>query len=296
MLLPTVHVVGNAALDETFRLDRLPRPGASALAEEAGRDLGGKGANVAVAFARAGLPTRFVAAVGRDAAGDALRARLAAEGLSGALHAVDAPTDRSLILVEAGGENVVVTTRAAAAALTPALAEAALETARPGDLVALQLNLSIGATLAALRAARARGCATALNPSPLGGPVPDDVWPLVDTAFLNAGEAAALGGAEALHARGVARVVVTLGARGASMSGAEGALSVLAEPASAVDPTGAGDAFMAVALASALRRGAALDGRALRHGARAAAVVVARPGAVAALPSPEEMAAILASP
>ncbi len=293
---PTVHVLGNAALDETFRVGGLPRPGESVLAAEAGRGLGGKGANVAVALARAGVPVRLVAALGRDEAGGALRALLEAEGLAGALRTVGAPTDRSLILVDEGGENVVVTTQAAALALDPAAIEAALDAAGPGDLVALQLNLSMDATCAALRVARRRGCRTALNPSPLRGPVPEGLWPLVDVAFLNAGEAQALGGVEALRALGAACVVVTRGALGAVMHGPGGEVAVPAVPAAAVDPTGAGDAFMAVSLASALRRAAALDGRALRHGARAAALVVARPGAVAALPSREEMADILAAP
>lgn len=291
MTLPTVHVVGNAVLDEAFRLDALPAPGASVLAVAAGRGLGGKGVNVAVAVARAGLPTRLVAAVGRDAAGAKLCALLAAEGLGG-LREVDAPTDRSLILIDAGGENAVVTTNAAALRLGPGDVAEALASARPGDLVALQLNLSPEATLAALRAARAAGCRTALNPSPLRAAPWAAIWQLVDVAFLNAGEAEALGAAE-LRAAGVGRVVVTLGARGATMLGPEGEARVAAEPAVAVDPTGAGDAFMAVALASALRRGTDVDARALAHGARAAAFVVARPGAAAALPSRAEMAAIL---
>jgi hypothetical protein len=128
---PTIHVLGNAALDETFRVRTLPRPGESVLAAEAGRGLGGKGANVAVAVARAGVPARLVAALGRDEAGGALRALLQAEGLAGALRTVEAPTDRSLILVDEGGENIVVTTQAAALALDPAAIEAALDAARP---------------------------------------------------------------------------------------------------------------------------------------------------------------------
>jgi ribokinase len=296
MLPPTIHVLGNAALDETFRVRDLPRPGESVLAAEGGRDLGGKGANVAVAAARTGVPVRLVAAVGGDEAGRALRASLDTEGLAGALRIVAAPTDRSLILVDGTGENVIVTTQAAAMALDPATLETALDAASPGDLVALQLNLSAKATLTALRAARARGCRTALNPSPLRGPVSEELWPFVDAAFLNAGEAQALGGPEALRARGAACVVVTLGARGAVMAGPEGEVVVPAVPALVVDPTGAGDAFMAVSLASGIRRGVTLDACALHHGARAAALVVARPGAVAALPSREEMADILAAP
>lgn len=289
------HVVGNAALDETWGLAEPPRAGASVLARAISTDLGGKGANQAIVLGRAGVPVALVAAIGRDPRGGEVRRRLRAEGLAGALVEVETPTDASVILTVEGGENLVVTTHAAADALTPEGAVAALAQAREGDLLVVQGNLSEVATRTALAWARARGLRTAANPSPLR-PWFAGLWRLVDVAFVNEGEASALGGAEALIAAGADRVVVTLGARGATLLAAEGRQDVPAVPAQVVDPTGAGDAFMATALASALRRGVPIDGRSLRHGARSAALTVGRAGTARAFPTREEMAAILATP
>ena len=136
---------------------------------------------------------------------------------------------------------------------------------------------------------------TVANPSPLRAYFAD-LWPMVDLAFVNEGEAAALGGAPALLAAGVQQVVLTLGARGACLISAEGEEHVPAAPARPVDPTGAGDCFMATVLASSLRRGGVLDTRALRHAALAAGLTVERPGTMRAFPTPEEMTAILATP
>ena len=287
-------VIGNAALDETLSVEDLPRPGASIFGRALSQDLGGKGVNQAVAMARTGLACHLVAAVGDDPRGREIAVRLAAEPVAARLIVLPGvATDSSIILMAGHGENAVITTRAAAAALTPDHATGALAGAAPGDLLVLQGNLGTGATGAALREARARGMRIALNPSPLQDYVAD-LWPLVDCAFVNEDEAAALGGAARLLSQGVAEVVLTLGARGAALVRAGGRIDVPAAPATVVDTTGAGDCFMAVALASAALRGVALDARALRHGARAAAWTVGRAGTVAAFPDAAAMRAILA--
>lgn len=283
-------VVGNTALDETLAVTALPRPGASIHARELSRDLGGKGANQAVVLARAAVEVTLIAPVGSDPRGAEIRDRLSAEGLSGALVEVDAPSDRSMILATEDGENAIVTTHAAAEALTPEAAVAGLA----GALLVVQGNLSRATTRAVLAAARAQGMATAANPSPLRPWFPS-LWPLIDTVVLNEGEAEALGSPEALLAAGVKQVVLTLGAKGACLITATGEEHVPAVPATAIDPTGAGDCFMATALASALRRGTPLDAHALRHGAQAAALTVARPGTQSAFPTQAEFASILAT-
>lgn len=287
-------VIGNAALDETVSVEDFPRPGASIFGRALSQDLGGKGVNQAVAIARTGLACHLVAAVGQDPRGREIAARLAAEPVMAQLIALPGvATDNSIILMAGHGENAVITTRAAAGAMTPDHATAALARAVPGDLLVLQGNLGAETTGAALREARARGMQTALNPSPLQDYVAD-LWPLVDCAFVNEDEAAALGGDARLLAQGVAEVVLTLGARGATLVRTGARIDVPATPCTVVDTTGAGDCFMAVALASAALRGVALDARALRHAARAAAWTVGRAGTVSAFPDTAAMGAILA--
>ena len=287
-------VIGNAALDETVSVEDFPRPGASIFGRALSQDLGGKGVNQAVAIARTGLACHLVAAVGQDARGREIAARLAAEPVMAQLIALPGlATDNSIILMAGHGENAVITARAAAGAMTPDHATAALARAVPGDLLVLQGNLGADTTGAALREARARGMRTALNPSPLQDYVAD-LWPLVDCAFVNEDEAAALGGDARLLSQGVAEVVLTLGARGATLVRDGARIDVPAAPCAVVDTTGAGDCFMAVALASAALRGVALDARALRHAAQAAAWTVGRAGTVSAFPDTAAMGAILA--
>ena len=126
----------------------------------------------------------------------------------------------------------------------------------------------------ALREARSRGALTVFNPAPVQ-PLPDEVWPHVDYLTPNEGEAARLTGRpgrsrrprrRALLARGVGTVVVTLGAAGAlACSGATPSSASPRPAVTAIDTTGAGDAFNG-ALAVALGEGRSLDRRAaLRH-------------------------------
>lgn len=289
------HVIGNVALDETIRVDDLPVPGASILGVEISRDLGGKGANQAVVLGRAGLATRLVAPVGADARAGEIRAALAMEPVEASLVEVEGVrSDISLILMTAGGENAVVTTNEAASGLSPGAGVAMLADAVAGDLLVLQGNLSFETTRALLAAGRARGMRAAFNPSPVRDFFAE-FWPFVDIAFVNEGEAEAVGGVRNLIALGVGKVALTLGGRGARLISAQSDEAVAAAPAIIVDTTGAGDCFMATALASAALRGADLDARALAHAARAAALTVSRPGTMRAFPGEAEMTAILAS-
>ncbi|CAM5296403.1 ribokinase [Aquamicrobium terrae] len=294
------YVIGNVAVDETVRVDQWPTAGASIFGGHGSTDIGGKGANQAVVMARSGLPTTLIAPVGEGFRARSIAERLAAEPLECRLvRLAGRATDFSIIFTRPDGENAIVTTTDAAQNLAPEDALPALGQARPGDLAVLQGNLSGETTRALLGEARRRGMVTAFNPSPLR-PCFGELWPLVDIAFLNAGEALALTGASgeaaaaALHARGVRDVVLTLGADGALLSRGGVAVRVAAISANAVDTTGAGDTFMGAALASAALRGTRLDELALVHAARASALTVSRKGTLGAFPSIGEMSAILA--
>ncbi len=289
-------VIGNVALDEAVTVAEPPTFGASIHAEAGEVDLGGKGANQAIVLGRAGLSCRFCAAVGEDTRADDIRLRLAAEPVEAELVRVaGVASDFSIILRTRSGDNAVITTNAAASGMTAEAASAALVGAVAGDLLVLQGNLSAATTGAALRQARAMGMQTALNPSPLRAFF-GQLWSLIDIAFVNESEASALGGTEALRASGVAQVVLTLGPKGARLVTATADVHVPAQPCEVVDTTGAGDCFMATALASAALRGVALDARALRHATAAAAITVSRPGTGAAFPTRAEMAEILRQP
>ena len=291
-------VFGNVTVDETFRVTALPLAGETLLAADTRLDLGGKGANQAILLHRAGVEVRLCSAVGRDANADWLLARLAAEGVStDFVRRVERPTDRSLIVVADSGENTIVSTAACARALRKA--DLTLDGAQRGDVLVVQGNLWPDVTRAALDVARRRKLRTVLNPAPVH-PSFATLWPLVDLAVLNRGEAESLTGdddpasaARRICDAGAAIAVVTLGADGAVLADAAGVLAAPAHAARVVDTTGAGDTFAATLVAAGLLHGAPRQ-RALAAAARAAAITVGGAGTSGTFPSAEEFRAILA--
>ncbi len=292
-----VLVLGNAGVDLSLAVPRLPRPGETLVAGGLSRAPGGKGLNQAVAAARAGADTWFMAAVGDDADGRFVAGALGGEGF-GLLRLARAPfaTDVSVVLVAADGENSIVTAGACAAALDAAAAAGFAGAAGAGDVLLLQGNLSAAATLAAARAGQARGAVVVLNTAPLlwaAGPVLRHCAGVV----ANQGEAEAVTGfgderaAAALLAAGPAWAVVTLGAAGCLFADAGGVRRLSAVATEAVDSTGAGDTVCGV-LAACLARGWA-TADAVAAGQRAATVTVGRRGAYAALPRRDELARIV---
>lgn len=283
-----VCVVGSANLDLVASVASLPAPGATVLATDYAEHAGGKGLNQAVAAARLGASVAFVGSIGDDAAGGILAEVMRAEGIdvSGlrVLHGV--PTGRALINVDARAENSIVVVPGANAR-TGASVAGSLSAAR---VVLAQLEVPLDAVVAAFRAARARGSTTVLNPAPARD-LPDDLLSLCDVVVPNEGEAAALGGAERLHALGVTAVVTTLGARGATVAVRAGTVTVAPFAVSPVDTTGAGDAFIG-ALCAELSRGVDVAAAA-RTAAAAGALATTRRGAVPSLPTRAEVERLL---
>src|SRR2546427_11130795 len=132
-----VIVFGSINLDLVTRVARFPAPGETIGAESFGPYPGGKGANQALAAARAGAPVRLYGAVGTDAFADAALALLAAGGvdLEGVKRAA-APTGCATILVDAHGENCIAVASGANALADPGAVPGNVPA--PGTLVGLR--------------------------------------------------------------------------------------------------------------------------------------------------------------
>ena len=301
---PFITIVGSANTDMIVRVPRLPAPGETILGGDFVTAGGGKGANQAIAARRLGADVAFVARLGRDALGDAALAAYESEGVRTERIVRDpaAPSGVALILVEAGGENVIAVAPGANGRLGVADVEAAAETIARSRVLVAQMEVPAETVFAALRIAREAGVRTILNPAPAPRePLPDEVLALVDVVNPNRGELARITGeavsdtdsvvaaARKLLSRGVGAVVVTLGGEGALLVDADGATAVPAYRIDAVDAVGAGDAFTA-GLAVALARGDQLA-PAVRYANAVAALATTRFGAQPSLPTAADVAA-----
>lgn len=295
----TILVLGNATIDLSYEINRLPVPGETLLARSKLIDAGGKGLNQAIVAHRAGASVRFCAAIGDDPAAQVIFQQLETEELSSSLlHQHVGATDESLIFVSPGGENAIVSTSDAAHSLQPGFARDALGTLGPGDLLLMQGNLNRSTTFAAFEAARSTGLQTLLNPAPITFDYAG-LWPLVDVVIVNEIEATLLGDTEdidraatRLLAGGCRCVVVTLGAAGARLYDEHGVALVPAPKVTPVDTTGAGDVVCGV-LAAGIAQGMSMR-PALSWAVSAASLSVTRRGTGTAFPTRAELAKLRA--
>jgi ribokinase len=291
-----IVVVGSANADLVFGLARLPGAGETVTGGELRRDFGGKGANAAVAAARLGARVALVAALGDDADGAAIREDLSAHGVdASAVVTVDAPTGVAAVLVDAAGENAIAVASGANLLLDGGAVRAALAgAADAASVVVVDLEIGDDAVLAVAEHCRANGCRLVLDPGP-ARPLPGAVLRAASVVTPNRGELDVLAGpagAAGLLATGAQAVAVTLGGDGVELHQAGAApVRIPAFAATAVDTTGAGDAF-AAGVAVALHEGRPLAG-AVAFGAATGALATESHGARAALPDRQAVEALL---
>ncbi|WP_236795612.1 ribokinase [Amycolatopsis sp. GM8] len=262
-----ITVVGSINIDVSSTVNQLPRAGETVLASQVLQNLGGKGANQAVAAARAGGNVTMIARVGADAAGNEAIARLREEGITvdGILTSEALPTGRAFISVDNRGQNQIVVSPGANTALRPDDLDLLEDLIEPAGLLLTQGELDPLTVVRAAELAEQKHCRFVLNLAPVID-VPPSILQQSDPLILNELEAAAVGidlaNLEIHLSRSIGAlaksVVVTLGSAGA-VAARKGV--VARQPAPTVTPldtTGAGDAFVG-ALVAALSRGTSLE-------------------------------------
>ena len=299
-----IVVVGSSNTDMILQMDRIPRPGETILGGRFSMAPGGKGANQAVAAARAGGDVTFLARVGDDMFGRQAIQGFRQDGID-VQHVIEddeAPSGVALIFVAADGENSIGVASGANARLAPADVERASPLIAEADVLVMQLETPLDTIEAAATIAAQNGVTVILNPAP-AQPLSENVLQNVSILTPNESEAELLTGvavadeqsaAEAstvLHAKGVATVIVTLGARGAYVSSGPHSGSVPAFEVSPIDTTAAGDVFNG-ALAVALSEALSLP-EATRFASAAAALSVTILGAQPSAPVRRDIEALL---
>jgi ribokinase len=298
-----ITVVGSYVVALTIEVDRAPVGGETVIGSGFAEGPGGKGSNQAIQVARLGADVALVAVIGDDRFGRDAQALWRSEGVD-ASHVVvreSAATGAGFIVVEAGGENRIVIDRGANSHLGATSVEAAAERISRSAVVLTQLEIPTEAAVAAMRAARAAGAISILNPAPARA-LTDEALALVDVLTPNETELRILAGrpthqdggdpledGRELVRRGVGTVVLTRGGAGAVIIRTDGELAVPAPLVDAIDTTGAGDAFNG-ALAVGLALGASLAD-AVHIAVVAGALACTRRGVVPSLPTAAELAA-----
>lgn len=262
---PRIVVVGSTMIDLMSYAARVPSRGETVIGDAFSMGFGGKGANQAVMASLLGARVAMVNRLGRDVFGPMTIENFVRFGVDATHVALVEGTSSGAaeVWVEPDGTNRIIVVPGANMSLTPDDAAAAVDELSPADVVLGQLEIRQDATAAGFRAARARGAITILNPAP-AQPLDPELLAATDWLIPNEVELAMLTGGDGLADDDLARyaaisgrrLVVTLGEAGAALVRPDGGvLRLPVEPVTAIDTTGAGDAFVAgfaVALASGL--------------------------------------------
>ena len=301
-----IVILGIFVADTAYRAARQPKMGETILGKSFVLGPGGKGSNQSVAAAMAGGKTHFITRLGNDAFAEIAQATWKKAGVHPQVTVDhDSYTGAAYIFIEdATGNNAIIVSPGAAGRVSTADVDANKALIESAAIFVTQLEQPIPAAQHALQIARAAGVTTILNPAP-AAKLDDAILALCDYITPNETEAEALTGlpvtsileaeaaADALLAKGVGTVIITLGSNGALYRDRTRSVHIpVISAGPVVETTGAGDAFnggFAVALSEGIP---VID--AIRFGCATAGISVTRPGTAPSMPSRAEINALLA--
>ena len=295
-----IVVIGSSNTDMIVKAGHLPLPGETVLGGQFFTAQGGKGANQAVAAARLGGQVTFIAKVGEDQFGDAAIENYLKDGINTqyVTKSPDAASGVALILVDGKGENSIAVASGANAELSEKDIDEAGEIIRSAAIVLMQLESTMDTVLYAARMAYESGAKVILNPAPaasipmelyryLYAVTPNETESELLTGVKVTDENSALKASEVFIGRGVRRVVITMGSKGAFVNDGDKSYMVSALKVKAVDTTAAGDTYNG-AMCVALAEGKTLR-ESLEFATKASAIAVTRMGAQPSIPTREEV-------
>lgn len=305
--MSSILVIGSLNTDICIRTDTLPKPGETIIGSQYTYSFGGKGANQAYAARKAGADVILLGYIGEDKYGRQMIQALNEAGIC-TEHlgtSFQQPTGTAFVLTDRAGANSIVVI---SGANTECSVDYILEKQAyfsEADCILLQLEIPLKTVCQSAALGREAGKTVILNPAPALRELPQELYENVDIITPNETELSILTGcktgtpeeirsaAEQIIYRGIPRVIVTLGSRGAMIVDRERAIEIYGRCVPAVDSTGAGDCFNGV-LAVALAEKAAPEEAAMKANA-AAAISVTRRGAMLSMPTRQEIEAICAA-
>lgn len=299
-MVNNVVVIGSYNLDFIINSEKIPAPGETVIGDDCRNFHGGKGANQAVAAARAGASVTFIGKCGDDIYGLTARENLKQENINLDYFTIDHETTTGMayVIVNQTGENSIVVIPGANGRLSPNDVKEAEDAFREADFILLQLEIPLDTVTAVIRQARITDVPVILNPAPYKH-ISESLLKDISIITPNIIEAEAQSGIKLtskenykdcfsyFHQAGVRDVLITMGNRGTWHGTKDYQYMYDAFPVKAVDSTGAGDVFNGV-LAALLSAGYPLN-EAIPRANAAAAISVTRPGAQNSSPSASEI-------
>lgn len=300
MMGKRIVVVGSSNTDMIIKVPHVPVPGETIIGGKFSIAAGGKGANQAVAAARAGGDVTFIARIGDDMFGQQAKDGFVKDNINvdHVLSDKDAPSGVALIFVGEDGQNSIAVASGANANLLPSDVQAASDAISTSDILIMQLETPLETVQKAVSIASDNGVKVILNPAPAQA-LSDDILRHVSILTPNESETELLTGlkvasekdvaaaADALMAKGIETVIVTMGPKGAFVATADSKELVSGFSVKAVDATAAGDVFNGT-LAVAIAEGKPLR-KAVSFANAAAALSVTKLGAQPSAPTREEI-------
>jgi ribokinase len=296
---PKITVIGSSNTDMICRVPSIPRPGETILGKDFFSVQGGKGANQAVAAARAGGDVTFIACVGNDTFGQQAIEAYQKEGINTSCIQIinGIATGVALINVDDSGENSIAVAPGANSKLSPEMIDGFMQVILKSDIVLMQLEIPLETVYHIARMAHAANIPVVLNPAP-AHIIDKEIMKLLTMVTPNEYEANLLSevwpeardemeSAAEIQKQGVRSVIVTIGSKGAYYLDGESSGNVAGIQVKAVDTTAAGDTFNGY-LVVELGKGKTLA-QAIAVANRAAAISVTRIGAQPSIPYATEL-------
>jgi ribokinase len=296
-----IYVLGSINMDFVARVSHLPKVGETLSCEAFYTNLGGKGANQAVAIAKLGETVKMIGKVGKDANGVELKSKLSGFGVDTTfVTEADAPSGLAMITVH-NGNNSIILNMGANECLSRADADEGLKDAKEGDILVMQLEVPVDTVEYAAKLAKEKGMIVILNPAPAKTEAksvfayanivaPNETETELFTGVLPSGDVELALAVKKLRANGANSVLITLGSSGSAVIEGQTITYVPARKVKAVDTTSAGDTFMG-AVAVKLNEGKTLL-EAAQFATYASSITVQREGAAQSIPTLAEVQAL----
>ncbi|WP_320045902.1 ribokinase [uncultured Ilyobacter sp.] len=295
-----ILVVGSINMDLVTRASKSPKIGETVLGEDFKQIPGGKGANQAVAMARLGSDVAMIGMVGEDSFGDTLLSVIKKDGvdISGVGRCKDRSTGIATIVVDDDANNSIIVVPGANFEIKKEDIDANIKLYENSEIVVHQLETPLDIVEYSLKISKKLGKTTILNPAPAKA-MSDEIIKNVDYLIPNETELELLAGVPVktkedilkacrkIMAKGVKKLIVTLGSRGAIYVDSEVSREFGVYKVNAVDTTAAGDSFIG-GLTAALSKGEPLE-KAMDFAAKVGAITVTREGAQTSLPTLDEV-------